>query len=70
MKLSKNMKTAVDKFEKMKSYSLKEAVDLLKVMKYSKFDESVDLAINLNVDESGFLNALIASSVITPTHSG
>ena len=50
MKLSKNMKTAVGKFEKIKSYSLVEAVDLLKVMKYSKFDESVDLAINLNVD--------------------
>lgn len=50
MKLSKNMKSAVDKFDRMKSYSLVEAVDLLKVMKYSKFDESVDLAINLNVD--------------------
>ena len=50
MKLSKNMKNAVDKFDKLKSYSLIEAVDLLKDMKYSKFDESVDLAINLNVD--------------------
>jgi len=50
MKLSKNMKSAVEKFDKLKLYSLAEAVDLLKNMKYSKFDESVDLAINLNVD--------------------
>ena len=50
MKLSKNMKSAIDKFDRTKSYLLPEAVDLLKAMKYSKFDESVDLAINLNVD--------------------
>ena len=50
MKLSKNMKSAIDKFDRTKSYLLPEAVDLLKEMKYSKFDESVDLAINLNVD--------------------
>ena len=50
MKYSKNMKLAVNKFNKSNSYSISEAVGLLKDMKFSKFDESVDLSINLNVD--------------------
>ena len=65
MKLSKNMKTAVDKFEKMKSYSLKEAVDLLKVMKYSKFDESVDLAINCSNTIINCLSIILLTNILS-----
>ena len=50
MRVTKNIKAASDKFDKLKSYPLNEAVELVQELKYSKFDESVDLAINLDVD--------------------
>jgi len=50
MKISKNMKSAIGKFDKSKTYSINEAVELLKDVNFASFDESVDLAINLNVD--------------------
>ena len=50
MKKSKNMTTAIDKYDGMKPYSIEEAVSIVQEMKYSKFDESVDMAINLGVD--------------------
>jgi large subunit ribosomal protein L1 len=50
MKRSKNMTTAIEKYDGMKPYSIEEAVSIVQEMKYSKFDESVDMAINLGVD--------------------
>jgi len=50
MKISKNMKSAIGSFDKLKMYSIKDAIELLKDVKFASFDESVDLAINLNVD--------------------
>jgi large subunit ribosomal protein L1 len=50
MKLSKNMSTALNKFDNSVSYMLEDAVALVQELKYSNFDETVDLAINLDVD--------------------
>ena len=50
MQISKNKKSANEKLDRMKEYSLEDAVKLMKEVKFSKFDESVDLAINLGVD--------------------
>ena len=50
MKLSKNMSTAISKFDNSVSYALEDAVALVQELKYSNFDETVDLAINLDVD--------------------
>ena len=50
MKLSKNMSTALNKFDNSVSYTLEDAVALVQELKYSNFDETVDLAINLDVD--------------------
>ena len=50
MKQSKNMKSALTKFEKSKKYQIEDAISLIKNIKFSNFDESVDLAVNLNVD--------------------
>ena len=50
MKLSKNMSTALSKFDNSVSYILEDAVALVQELKYSNFDETVDLAINLDVD--------------------
>ena len=50
MKQTKNMKSALAKFDKSKLYSLEDAIRILKKLKFSKFNENVDLAFNLNVD--------------------
>ncbi len=50
MKLSKNMGTALNKFDNSVSYTLEDAVALVQELKYSNFDETIDLAINLDVD--------------------
>jgi large subunit ribosomal protein L1 len=50
MKQTKNMKSAIGKFEKSKLYKLEDAIKILKELKFTKFDENVDLAFNLNVD--------------------
>ena len=50
MKQSKNMNTALEKFDKSVSYALEDAVGLVQDLKFTNFDESVDLAINLDVD--------------------
>jgi len=50
MTLSKNMSTALNKFDNSVSYILEDAVALVQELKYSNFDETVDLAINLDVD--------------------
>jgi len=50
MKLTKNRKAALEKYDSEKLYSLEEASKLVKEITFSKFDASVDLDIRLGVD--------------------
>ena len=50
VKLTKNRKSSLEKYDKDKLYSLKEASDIIKSFSKLKFDSSVDLALNLGVD--------------------
>ena len=50
VKLTKNRKSSLEKYDKNKLYSLKEASDIIKSFSNLKFDSSVDLALNLGVD--------------------
>ena len=50
MKKTKNMTSAIEKYDPMDQFSVEEAVALVQDMKYSNFDESVDMSINLGVD--------------------
>ena len=50
MKKTKNMTSAIEKYDSMDQFSVEEAVALVQDMKYSNFDESVDMSINLGVD--------------------
>ena len=50
VKLTKNRKSSLEKYDKEKLYSLKEASDIIKSFSELKFDSSVDLALNLGVD--------------------
>ena len=50
VKLTKNRKESLTKFETEKLYTLKEASDVVKNFSKLKFDSSIDLAVNLGVD--------------------
>ena len=50
VKLTKNRKSSLEKYDKEKLYTLKEASDIVKSFSDLKFDSSVDLALNLGVD--------------------
>ena len=50
VKLTKNRKSSLEKYDKEKLYTLKEASDIVKSFSNLKFDSSFDLALNLGVD--------------------
>ena len=50
VKLTKNRKSSLKKYDNEKLYSLKEATDIIKSFSNLNFDSSVDLALNLGVD--------------------
>ena len=50
MRLSKNRKNLIKKFEIGKEYEPIEAIKLLKENSYVKFDESLEVAVNLKID--------------------
>lgn len=49
-RLSKRLKSCLEKVEKDKLYNLEEAVSLLKGLPHAKFNETVEVACNLNID--------------------
>jgi large subunit ribosomal protein L1 len=49
-KLTKNQKSALEKLDKNRLYTLKEASSLVKEMTKTKFDASVDLDVRLGID--------------------
>jgi large subunit ribosomal protein L1 len=49
-KLTKNQKSALEKLDKDKLYTLKEASSLVKEMTKTKFDASIDLDVRLGID--------------------
>ena len=50
MKISKNRKNLVDRFDKIKIYEPIEAIKLLKETSFVKFEESLEVSINLGID--------------------
>ena len=52
MKVTKNRKNLIDKFEVNKSYDPIEAIKLIKENSYVKFEESLEVAINLRIDSN------------------
>ena len=52
MKISKNKKNLINKYDKLKVYEPLEAIKLLKENSYVKFEETIEIAINLGIDAS------------------
>ncbi len=67
--MGKKMKTAVEKIDPGKEYSLEEAVNRVKELSYAKFDETVDLAFNLGVDPRKS-DQMVRGTVILPHGTG
>jgi large subunit ribosomal protein L1 len=68
-KLSKNQKSAFEKIEAGKSYSLKEAATLVKNITFTKFDSSVDIDVRLGVDPRK-ANQMVRGVVSLPHGTG
>ena len=69
VKLTKNRKEALAKFDKNETYPLTEAVDIVKKISYAKFDASVDLDVRLGVDPRK-ANQMVRGSVALPHGTG
>lgn len=67
--MSKKMKTAEEKYDASKEYSLDDAIGKIKEMAFAKFDETVDLAFNLGVDPRKS-DQMVRGTVVLPHGMG
>jgi large subunit ribosomal protein L1 len=68
-RITKNKKTALEKFDKTKVYSIDEATKLVKEITFTKFDASVDIDIRLGVDPRK-ANQMVRGVVSLPHGTG
>lgn len=69
MKLTKNRKEALSKYDSEKEYGVKEASQIIKDITNAKFDASVDLSIRLGVDPRK-ANQMVRGTVSLPHGTG
>jgi large subunit ribosomal protein L1 len=63
--MGRKIKTAIEKIERSKEYSLEEAIRIVKESSYTKFDELIDLALNLGIDPKKS-DQMVRGSVVLP----
>jgi large subunit ribosomal protein L1 len=68
-RITKNQKTALEKIEPGKQYSLTEASKMVKDITYTKFDSSVDIDVRLGVDPKQ-ANQMVRGVVTLPHGTG
>jgi len=68
-RITKNQKTALEKIEPGKQYSLTEASKILKEVTFTKFDASVDIDVRLGVDPKQ-ANQMVRGVVTLPHGTG
>lgn len=69
MKRGKKWKSAREKIDKNKEYTLSESINILRSGSYAKFDESLDIAVNLGVDPRKS-DQTVRSVVVLPHGTG
>ncbi len=69
MKEGKKHRSAKEKVDSQKTYTLEEAVALAVQLKHAKFDETVDLAMRLGVDPK-HADQMVRGSVVLPHGTG
>lgn len=68
-KVTKRLKTLLEKVDSKKEYSLDEAISTVKGLASAKFDETVELALCLNVDPR-HADQMVRGSVVLPAGTG
>jgi large subunit ribosomal protein L1 len=68
-KNGKNYRSAREKIDRKREYSLKEAIELVKEATYAKFDESLDIAVKLGVDPR-HADQMVRGTVVLPAGTG
>ena len=68
-RLSKRMKIARGKVDRIKAYPVDDALKLVKETAVAKFDESVDIAVNLGIDPKKS-DQTVRGSVVLPAGTG
>lgn len=68
-KISKKYKSASEKVDSAKTYSLEDAIKVLAQFPKAKFDETVELSVNLGVDPRQS-NQMVRGVVNLPNGSG
>ena len=68
-RLTKNQKTALEKIELGKQYSLTEASKMVKEITFTKFDASIDIDVRLGVDPKQ-ANQMVRGVVTLPHGTG
>ncbi|MEE8484342.1 MAG: 50S ribosomal protein L1 [Nitrospinota bacterium] len=66
---TKNTKTAREKVDRLKKYSLSDALNLTRETKFAKFDETVEVAVRLGVDPTK-ADQMVRGSVVLPGGTG
>ena len=69
MKPGKRRRTAIEKSDRDRRYSLEEAVALAKELSFAKFDESVDIAVRLGVNPK-HADQMVRGAVVLPHGTG
>ena len=69
MKEGKKHRSAKEKVDSQKTYTLEEAVALAVQLKHAKFDETVDVAMRLGVDPK-HADQMVRGSVVLPHGTG
>ena len=67
--MSKNLKSAIEKIEKNKEYSIEEAIKLAKELSFEKFDSSIEISFNLNLDTKK-VEQQLRGSIVFPNATG
>src|SRR5690554_3663328 len=68
-KLSKRVRAAREKIDRVRLYPVNEALELVKECATAKFDESIDLSVNLGIDARKS-DQLVRGSVVLPAGTG
>ncbi len=67
--MGKKMKTAQEKVDRAKEYSLEDAIALVKEASFTKFDETVDMTVNLGIDAKK-TDQLVRGAIVLPHGTG
>jgi large subunit ribosomal protein L1 len=68
-KLAKKQRSAADKVDRARKYTVEEAITLVKQSAYAKFDETVEVAVRLGVNPK-YADQMVRGAIVLPHGTG